>query len=124
MSKLDDALGALRSEIDGFVSTDIVGISDGISIGGGSIFANFDSSVASAEFASVANAAIRALKSLGSDKLEDILLTTDSLYIIIRFIGKTNYYHGLAINKTNGNLGRSRLIMKNYEAKIVEAMPK
>lgn len=124
MSKLDDVLTDFRNEIDGFVSTDIVGITDGISIAGGSIIPNFDSSVASAEFAAVTNSSMRALKSLGNDKLEDVLFTTDNLYIIVRVFSGSEYFHGLAINKTNGNLGRSRLIMKNYEHKIVEAMPR
>lgn len=124
MSKLDEVLTDFRNEIDGFVSTDIVGITDGISIAGGSIIPNFDSSVASAEFAAVTNSSMRALKSLGNDKLEDILFTTDNLYIIVRVFQGSEYFHGLAINKTNGNLGRSRLIMKNYEHKITEAMPR
>ncbi|MBP7733550.1 MAG: hypothetical protein KA140_07310 [Caldisericia bacterium] len=123
MSKLDDVLTDFRNEIDGFVSTDIVGITDGISIAGGSIIPNFDSSVASAEFAAVTNSSMRALRSLGNDKLEDILFTTDNLYIIVRIFSGSEYYHGLAINKANGNLGRSRLIMKNFEHKILEAMP-
>ena len=123
MSKLDDVLLAFRNEVDGFISTDIVSIDDGMSIGGGSVFASFDASVASAEFAAVTKATIRALKSLGNDSLEDILLTTDKSYIIIRLLGPSNYYHGLAINKASGNLGRSRLIMKNYEAKLISSMP-
>lgn len=122
MSKLDDVLLAFRNDVDGFVSTDIVSIEDGMSIAGGSIFANFDSSVASAEFAFVSKAAIRALKSIGNETIEDILITTDKSYIILRMLGPS-YYHGLAINKTNGNLGRSRLVMKNYEAKIISSMP-
>lgn len=123
MSKLDDILLAFRNDIDGFISTDIVSIEDGMSIAGGSIFANFDSSVASAEFAFVTKATIRALKSIGGDTLEDILITTDKTYVILRLLGPSNYYHGLAINRTNGNLGRSRLVMKNYEAKIISSMP-
>lgn len=124
MSRLDEVLTEFRNEIDGFVSTDIVGITDGISIAGGSIIPNFDSSVASAEFAAVTNSSMRALKSLGNDKLEDVLFTTDNLYIIVRVFSGSEYFHGLAINKANGNLGRSRLIMKNYEHKITEAMPR
>lgn len=124
MSKLDEVLTAFRNEVDGFISTDIVGIIDGISIGGGSIIPNFDSSVASAEFAAVTNSSIRALRSLGNDRLEDVLFTTDNMYIIIRLISGSEYYHGLAINKANGNLGRSRLIMRNFEHKILEAMPR
>lgn len=123
MSKLDDILLAFRNEIDGFISTDVVNIADGMSIGGGSIMPNFDSTAASAEFASVTQSVIRALKSLGNDYLEDVLITTSSLYIIVRMLGPSNYYHGLAISKANGNLGRSRLIMKNYEVKIIETMP-
>lgn len=40
-------------EVEDFVSTDIVEIKDDVSIAGGSVYHDFDSDVASVEFASV-----------------------------------------------------------------------
>lgn len=124
MAQLDELLLKFREETDGFVSTDIVGIADGISIGGGSIVPNFDSTAASAEFATVAQSILRALKTLGNDNLEDVLVTTDNAYILVRILQNNRFYHGLAISKAKGNLGRARLIMKNYDPLLSNAIPK
>ena len=124
MSEVDDTLARFRDEVDGFVSTDIVGVGDGISIGGGSIIPDFNSTAASAEFASVTQSILRALKTLGNDALEDVLVTTSNANILVRLLGDGKFYHGLAISKAKGNLGRARLIMRNYEPTIVAAIPK
>lgn len=124
MAQLDDLLMKFREETDGFISTDIVGIADGISIGGGSIVPNFDSTAASAEFATVTQSILRALKTLGNDNLEDVLVTTDNAYILVRILQNNRFYHGLAISKIKGNLGRARLIMKNYDPLISNSIPK
>lgn len=124
MAQLDDLLLKFREETDGFISTDIVGIADGISIGGGSIVPNFDSTAASAEFATVTQSILRALRTLGNDNLEDVLVTTDNAYILLRILQNNKFYHGLAISKTKGNLGRARLIMKNYDPLLSNAIPK
>lgn len=112
---LYDAIESFRSEVPAFVSTDIVNITSGMSIGGGSIDPRFDATVASASYAEVVKANSRALALLGMDpeSTEDILITTTSTYILLRLLGG-DYYHGLAIGK-DGNLGLARVIMKKYE---------
>ena len=122
MSKLQDLINKFRSEVPHFVSTDIVHIDTGMSIGGGSIDPNFDSSVASASYAEVvkANAQALDLLGLGATSTEDILITTQNAYILIRFLGR-EHYHGLAITK-QGTLGFARALLKKYEPLLLAAI--
>lgn len=124
MAQLDDLLTKLADETDGFIATAIIGISDGIEIGGVSSTSSFDSARASAEFSTVIQSVLRALRTLGNDLLEDILVTTDNTYLLMRIMNNKSFYQGLAISKAKGNLGRARLIMKNYDPLISNAIPK
>jgi predicted regulator of Ras-like GTPase activity (Roadblock/LC7/MglB family) len=123
---LSTIIEQFRAEVPQFVSTDIVGIEDGISIAGGSINPDFDSSVASAYYADVAKANNRALEALGGPSAvgstEDILITTTNAYILLSF-PHPKFYHGLAITR-QGNLGMARMIMKKYSPAIRDACAK
>lgn len=127
MANLDEILAEFRSEVAEFVSTDIVEIASGLSIGGGSIYPDFDATVASAAYADVVKANERAIFALGGkDALgstEDILITTEKAYILIVVYPGNKFYHGLAITR-KGNLGMARVIMKKYVPRILEVIPK
>ena len=119
---LHDAIELFKSEVPAFLSTDIVSITSGMSIGGGSIDPKFDATVASASYAEVVKSNARALKLLGldPDSTEDILITTDNVFLLIRLLGR-DYYHGLAIGK-DGNLGLARVIMRKYESVFLDGI--
>ena len=119
---LHDAIELFKSEVPSFVSTDIVSIKSGMSIGGGSIDPNFDATVASASYAEVVKSNARALKLLGMDPngTEDILITHANAFVLIRLLGG-EYYHGLAIGK-DGNLGLARVIMRKYESVFLDGI--
>lgn len=125
-SKLNKVLDQFKQEIPEFVSTDIVEIDSGLSIGGGSIFPDFDSDVASASYADVVKANEKALKALGGNdsvgETEDILITTSKTYILIVIFPNKKYYHGLAITR-KGNLAYARIVMKKYQSLFIEALP-
>jgi hypothetical protein len=55
-------------------------------------------------------------------KLEEVLLTTDEFYLIVRILPDTRFYVGLAIAK-KGNVGMARMVMKRYEKKFLETIP-
>lgn len=122
MAKLDDILKAFREEVADFVSTSVVGM-DGIPIGGVTMDPRFDTGMVGAQFATVQKTTLKAIAAIEAGKLEDILYTTDKVYILTRTIGDGSYFHTLAIAK-KGNLGMARLIMRNYEAKILDAIPR
>ena len=108
-----------RAEVPSFVSTDIVHIDSGMSIGGGSTRPEFYATVASASYAEVVKSNRRALELLGLDphSTEDILITTDQVYLLIRLLG-TEHYHGLAVGR-DGNLGLCRVIVKKYASRFL-----
>jgi predicted regulator of Ras-like GTPase activity (Roadblock/LC7/MglB family) len=126
-SNLDVIIEKFRGEIPEFVSTDIVEIETGLSVGGGSIFPDsFDSSVASALFAEVMKANERALGALGGEAnvgvIEDILINTSKAYILLLIYPNKKYYHGLAITR-QGNLAYARIVMKKFQPEIIKALP-
>jgi predicted regulator of Ras-like GTPase activity (Roadblock/LC7/MglB family) len=122
MSRLEDLIAQFRSEIPHFVSTDIVQIESGLSVVGGSIDPNFDSSLASACYAEVVKSNSQALDLLGlsSRFYEDILITARDVYILLRNIGQEHYLC-LAVTK-QGALAYARSIMKKYEPLFLAAM--
>jgi predicted regulator of Ras-like GTPase activity (Roadblock/LC7/MglB family) len=123
MASLDDVLKEFSDDVDNFISTDVVDIESGMSMGGRSADPDFDGSVAAAAFSDVVKAYKKAfdLLEMDPDSLQDILGTADDVLVLTRIIGDGSYYHGLAISK-DGNLALARKTMEQYEDRIVEAV--
>lgn len=123
MNKLEQLLQQVRTELGAdFVSTDVVGL-DGLSIAGGSVVADFDSTAASARFAMVMKLASNVANKIGMGAVEDSLVTTDQAYIITRFLGDGSYFWELAVTK-NATLGMVRMLMNEYADQLWKAIPK
>jgi len=123
MAKLDLLIQQFRSELGAdFISTDVVGM-DGLSIGGGSIDPNFNSTDASARFSMVMKLAAKVSGKLGLGKVDDNLVTTDKAYIIARFLGDGSYYWGVAVTR-NATLGTVRMMMNEYADQLWDAIPR
>ena len=122
MPTLMSVLEKFRSEVPQFISTDIVEIDSGMSIGGAAVDPNFDAAAASASYAEVVKANARALDllGLGGASTEDILITTTSAYLLLRMCGP-NHYHGLAISR-QGTLGFARTMMQRYSPALLQAL--
>ncbi len=124
-SKLDLILLKFRDEIPEYISTGIVEISAGMPIAENTILSEFDTSAASAAFSDVVKSTEIGLDALGGSEnvgsTQEILVSTEKVIILISILGKTGYYHGLAITK-NGNLGFARVIMKKYLPQIIELL--
>lgn len=122
MSKLLDLINKFKGEVPHFVATDIVQIETGLSVAGGSIDPNFDASVAAACYSEFCKSNYQALEllGLGGKTMEDVLVSTREVYLLLRIIG-SEHYHGLCITK-QGALGYARSIMKKYEPLLVEAL--
>jgi predicted regulator of Ras-like GTPase activity (Roadblock/LC7/MglB family) len=123
MAKLELLIQQFRSELGAdFVSTDVVGM-DGLSIAGGSIDPNFNSTDASARFSMVMKLAAKVSGKLGLGKVDDNLVTTDKAYIIARFLGDGSYYWGVAVTR-NATLGTVRMMMNEYADQLWDAIPR
>lgn len=122
MTKLEQLLQSVRTEMGmDFVSTDVVGM-DGLSVGGGSADPNFDSSAASARFAMVIKLGSKVADKIGLGAVDDILVATDHAYILARFIGDGSYYWGMAVTR-DATLGMVRMVMNEYADQIWAAIP-
>jgi predicted regulator of Ras-like GTPase activity (Roadblock/LC7/MglB family) len=122
MAKLEQLLQEVRAQLGGdFVSTDIVGM-DGISIAGGSVSPDFDATEASARFAMVMKLAAQVSNKIGMGGVDDLLVTTDKVFILTRFLGNGTYYWGLAVSR-NATLGSVRILMNEYADQLWDAIP-
>jgi predicted regulator of Ras-like GTPase activity (Roadblock/LC7/MglB family) len=122
MNKIEQVVFQFRNELGSdFISTDVVGM-DGISIGGGSLNPNFDSADISARFAEVMKLAVKISTKIDIGKVDDNLVTTDTTYILSRFLGDGQYYWVVVVS-SNATLGTVRMLMNEYAPKINEAIP-
>jgi predicted regulator of Ras-like GTPase activity (Roadblock/LC7/MglB family) len=123
MTRLEQLLQEVRTALGGdFIATDVVGM-DGISIAGGSINPDFDSTEASARFAMVMKLAAQVSNKIGIGAVDDLLVTTDKTFILTRFVGDGTYYWGLAVSR-NAVLGAVRVLMNEYADQLWEAIPR
>jgi len=122
MAKLEQLLQEVRAQLGGdFVSTDIVGM-DGISIAGGSISPEFDSTEASARFAMVMKLAAQVSNKIGMGAVDGLLVTTDKVFLLTRFLGNGTYFWGVAVSR-NATLGSVRILMNEYADQLWDAIP-
>jgi predicted regulator of Ras-like GTPase activity (Roadblock/LC7/MglB family) len=121
LTKIDAILEAFRQEVPGFISTDLVNVESGLSLGGATQDPDFDSSIAAASFAEVVKANRQALDLLRrqADEVEDILITTRQLHVLIRLLG-SDFCHVLAVSR-RGDLGLARAIMRKYLPALLQA---
>ena len=123
MNKLDQLILKFGSELGAdFISTDIVGMEDGLSISGSSIDPNFNTLDASARFSKVMELAAKVCNKVGMGKVEDNLTTSEKAYIIARFIGDGSYYWVVAVTR-NATLGSVRMIMNEYAEQLAAILP-
>lgn len=122
MAKLEQLIQQFRNELGSdFVSTDVVGM-DGLSIAGGSIDPNFNSTDASARFAMVMKLAVKATAKVGMGRVEDNLVTTEKVYLLSRFLGNGTYYWVVTVPHS-ATLGSVRILMNEYADQIWDAIP-
>jgi len=122
MNKLEQVIYQFRNELGSdFISTDVVGM-DGISIGGGSLNPNFDAADISARFAEVMKLAVKISTKIYIGKVDENLVTTDTTYIISRFLGDGLYYWVVVVS-SNAILGTVRMLMNEYAPQVNDAIP-
>jgi predicted regulator of Ras-like GTPase activity (Roadblock/LC7/MglB family) len=123
MIELDQLILKFGSELGAdFISTDVVGMEDGLSIAGSSIDPTFNTVDASARFSKVMELASKLCAKVGLGKMEDNLTISDKAYIISRFIGDGSYYWVVAVTR-NATLGSVRMTMNEYAPRINSMLP-
>jgi len=123
ISAIKVVLEELTREIPDVIAAEVVSINDGTPIVATSFDQAFDTDIAAAYFAEVVKINEKALEALKKRRrLEEVLLTTDEFYLVVRILPDTRFYLGLAIAK-DGNIGMARMVMKTYEKRFIEALP-
>lgn len=109
-NNIKETLGDL-SDIDGFIAAAIVDSDSGMSLGtlGGND--DFDIDVAAATNTDVVQAKMRAVRKLElEDAIEDILITLDGQYHLIRPLeDRPSIFFYLALNRDKSNLAMARM---------------
>jgi CheY-like chemotaxis protein len=122
-SAIKIVLEELMREIPNVIAAEVVCIDDGTPLVATSQDPSFDPDIAAAYFTEVVKTnekALEALKKKG--RLEEMLLTTDEFYLVVRVLPDTRFYLSLAIAK-DGNVGMARMVIKTYEKRFMETLP-
>ena len=123
ISAIKVALQELTREIPNVIAAEVVCIDDGTPLVATSQDLSFDPEIAAAYFAEVVKINEKALEALKKGRrLEEVLLTTDEFYLVVRILPDTRFYLGLAIAK-DGNIGMARMVMKTYEKRFIKTLP-
>jgi hypothetical protein len=122
MANIDTSLKEAMG-IEGAIGVALVDYTSGLTLGvlGGS--ASMDMNVAAAGNTDVVRAKVRTLEMLGlTDSIEDILITLDTQYHLIRLLqtrpGSDALFLYLALSKSRANLGLARHQLRRIEADL------
>ena len=122
MANIETSLKEAMS-IEGAIGVALVDYTSGLTLGvlGGAPI--MDMNIAAAGNTDVVRAKVRTLEMLGlQDNIEDILITLDSQYHLIRLLqtrrGTEALFMYLALNKSRANLGLARHQLKKIEADL------
>jgi predicted regulator of Ras-like GTPase activity (Roadblock/LC7/MglB family) len=120
---IQTVLEEMRREVDHLVAIHVVDVESGMALAGLTSDPNFDSGAAAASYANVVKANSAALYFLRLDTYatEDIVVTTRTIYILIRMLGPRHYF-SIAMSR-QGSLGLARSIMSSYAPRLVFAIP-
>lgn len=123
MTKLEQLILQVRNEVGtSFISTSVIGM-DGLSIIGAAADSHMDRNDADARAAMVMKLSSNISKKLSLGEVDDLLITSDRHYVLLRFLGDSSYIWGLVVAR-DAILGSVRLIMNEYAAQLWDAIPR
>ncbi|GEM_PF-793554 len=124
-SSLEGLLEKFKSEIRGFVLTALADFENGLALASVSETDDFDAETASAVYAEVIKQSHQAANFMGGEEhlgdLEDILITHENVYILLKMVGE-KHFQILALSTDKGNLGLAKIVMRNYEPFFLETL--
>ncbi|MFH1887493.1 MAG: hypothetical protein ABIM40_12435 [Pseudomonadota bacterium] len=112
----------MARDLPGFVAAAVVLADDGLSVAKLSKDPEVDAETTSAYLGVIVKSNLKAIKLLAGDHVtDDILITTDRHYFLIRHIpGKPCFLFLMALR--GEWLGRARVLMKKYEKDVIDAL--
>lgn len=121
--ELDTVLKELGDQVNGFIATAVVGM-DGIGLSQFSRSKKVDMENVNAQMTLLVKLVETTVDKLGSGVIEDILLTTEDAYLLVRFLKDRGFYLGIAADRKNGQVGNMRLISKLFIERVAKVMPR
>ena len=116
--KLQDLLEQLAYDLPGYQSAAVVAVDDGLSVAKFSSDGNMETAAAAAYLASIVKSNAKAIKLLtGKQQTEDILVTTDQSYYLIRNLPGHPLFIFLMTERGEW-IGKARMLMQEYEPQI------
>ncbi len=120
--RLKGVLENMADELPGFVASAVVLADDGLSVAKLSRDPSVDAETTSAYLGVIVKSNLKAIKLLAGDQVtDDILITTDKHYFLIRHV-ETKPCFLFLMAKRNEWLGRARLLMRKYEKEVIDAL--
>jgi len=116
--KLQDILEQLAADLPGYQAAAVVAIDDGLSVAEFSADVKIETAAAAAYLASIVKSNAKAINLLtGNQKTEDILVTTDQSYYLIRNLPGHSLFMFL-MTKRGEWMGKARMLIQDYEPQI------
>ena len=117
-----DILAELGEQVPGFIAAGVVGM-DGLGIAQHAVN-GVDVEAINAQMTLLIKLVDTTVTKIQAGMIEDFLLTTDHAYLLIRFLEGSDYFLGIAADKSKVNLGGMRLNSRVYSGRINDAMPR
>lgn len=121
--ELDNVLKELGDQVNGFVATAVVGM-DGIGLSQFARSKKLDVESINAQMTLLVKLVDTSVDKLGAGVIEDILLTTEDAYLLVRFLKDRGFYLGIAADRKTAQVGNMRLISKLFVERVTKVMPK
>lgn len=116
--KATELLKEMAEQLPGLVVTAAVHLEDGLPIAEVTKKGDVDAGASSAYLATIVQSNLQAIKALAGDQVtDDILITTDQYYFLIRYSPGRPYFL-FVMTMRDEWLGRARLIMKEFNQRM------
>jgi len=114
ISELHNILVAFSREVPSFTASAVVSMKDGLSLAEYSVKPALDIAASSAYLTQLVESNLNGIRLLGyKEKIDDILLTTDDNYFLVKPVEEKSFFHFVIIGKGEW-LGLTRLLMNQY----------
>jgi len=122
--KINNIISEFAKEVDQFIASTIFDPTTGQSIADKTNDPDFDPAVPAAFMSEVIKENEKGLDAMNSGATAtDYLMTLNKVYVLLKAIEGTWYYHGCTIGRS-GSLGMAREMMRKYEPKLSEELKK
>jgi len=122
MAQIDELIKEFSDQVEQILVTSIINLEDGTPMAGFTSDEDLDINIPVAYFSEVARRTLSALEASDMGEFQDMVMSTDQYFVLMRVIPGGTYVHLLAIT-TKGNWGIAKILMKKYAEKFAEVLP-